>query len=45
MTNETSDLLMRIAALEAIANELQQIILKLQQRAAAVEQGLGQRWV
>ncbi|AGA28375.1 hypothetical protein [Singulisphaera acidiphila] len=45
MTNETSDLVMRIATLEAIANELEQIVLKLQQRIAAAEQGLGQRWV
>lgn len=45
MTNETSQLAMRIAALEAIVNELEQVVLKLQQRIAAAEQNVGQLWV
>lgn len=45
MSVETSDLLTRIAALERLANELEQLVLKLQERLAAAEQSLSQRWV
>lgn len=44
MTNETSDLIARIARLEYRINELEAVILMLQQRLAANEQSLGQRW-
>jgi hypothetical protein len=43
-TTEESDLIARIARLEYLVNELEQVILSLQTRIAAAEQGIGQRW-
>ena len=45
MSAETSELLARIAALESLANELEQLVIKLQERLAAAEQSVSQRWV
>jgi len=45
MSVETSELIDRIAALERIANELEQLVLKLQERLGAAEQSVSQRWV